>query len=52
MRVFNCNPKWPLCLFDFTFKHKIPDFIILTVSNNLHKYVIDDYFGIDDLDQF
>lgn len=30
MRVFNCNPQWPLCLFDFTFKHKIPDFIILS----------------------
>jgi len=22
MKIFNCNPKWPICMFDFTYKNK------------------------------
>ena len=22
MKVFNCNPEWPVCLYDFTYKNK------------------------------
>ena len=22
MKVFNCDPEWPICMFDFTYKHK------------------------------
>lgn len=22
MRVFNCDPEWPICMFDFTYKNK------------------------------
>jgi len=26
MQIFNCNPEWPICLFDFTIKNKCPNF--------------------------
>ena len=22
MKVFDCNPEWPICIFDFTYKNK------------------------------
>jgi len=22
MKVFNCDPTWPVCLYDFTYKNK------------------------------
>ena len=24
----SCNHKWPVCLFDFTYKNKIPEYFI------------------------
>lgn len=24
MKIFNCDTTWPLCLYDFTYKNKIP----------------------------
>ena len=44
MKVFNCNPKWPICLYDFTFKNKCNQFLTMKCRSNLKKYVIDDYF--------
>lgn len=23
MKVFECNPEWPICLYDYTFKNQI-----------------------------
>lgn len=43
MRVFNCSPDWPICLFDFTYKNKIPNFITMTVSNDTPR-IIEEYF--------
>ena len=44
MKVFNCNPKWPICLYDFTFKNKCNQFLIMKCRSNLKKYVVNDYF--------
>jgi hypothetical protein len=44
MKIFNCNPEWPVCLFDFTAKNKNPTFIELKVSRDLNSYLYEDYF--------
>lgn len=42
MKVFNCNPVWPICLFDFTYKNKIPQFLVFKT----HSFtIIEDYFA-------
>jgi hypothetical protein len=44
MKVFNCCPgEWPLCLFDFTYKNKIPQFLCFRTSSDPPR-IIDDYF--------
>lgn len=50
MKVFNCNPEWPICLYDFTFKNKCNQFLIMKTKRNLKDYVIEDYIlpnGVD-----
>lgn len=42
MRIFNCSPEWPICLFDFTYKNKIPNYIILKSCSEPPK-IIDNY---------
>ena len=44
MKVFNCNPEWPLCLYDFTVKNKSVQFLAMKCKRNLSQYVVDDYF--------
>ena len=33
MSIFNCNKDWPICLYDFTYKTKIPEYIALRTSS-------------------
>ena len=44
MDIYNCDPKWPICIFDFTFKNINPKFVVLKVYDNLDKFIKDDYF--------
>ena len=44
MKVFNCDPKWPICLYDFTFKNKCNQFLTMKCRSNLSKYIVEDYF--------
>jgi hypothetical protein len=44
MRCFECNPEWPLCLYDFSFKNKCPTYFVFQTAKPLDSYVIDDYF--------
>ena len=49
MKIFNCNPEWPVCLFDFSFKNKTPSFVTFRVEGSLEAYVFEDYyFGVYD----
>ena len=44
MKYYNCETDWPICLFDFTIKSKIPNIFVFRVGGQLDKYVIDNYF--------
>lgn len=45
MRTFNCNPTWPICLYDFTYKSKSNEFQTMRCRNLLTSYVVEDYFA-------
>ena len=43
MDLLKCDKKWPICLLDFTYKNKVPEFFVFRVdSKNYH--IIADYF--------
>lgn len=44
MQTFNCNPSWPICLYDFTYKSKSNEFQTMRCRNLLSCYVVEDYF--------
>lgn len=50
MQFFNCNPEWPICLYDFSFRNKCPTYFAFRVGKPLASYVIDDYFYGSDQD--
>lgn len=47
MRTFNCNPTWPICLFDFTYKNKSNEFQAMKCRKHLSNYIVEDYFSSD-----
>lgn len=49
MQIFTCNPEWPICLFDFTFKNKVPNFFNFRIKKCLNKCIIDNYFTDESL---
>ena len=48
MSIFDCDPAWPLCLYDFTHKNLCPKFVVMRVQARLDTLVIDDYFFTKD----
>lgn len=40
MEIFNCDTEWPICLYDFTYKNKIPQYLSFRTTNNLSSLVI------------
>ena len=47
MTVYNCNPEWPVCLYDFSFKNRVPNYFCFKVAKNLNQYVLHNYFFND-----
>lgn len=45
MQIFECDTKWPICLFDFTMKNKCPNYFRFRLGNLLDSYIIHDYFN-------
>jgi hypothetical protein len=45
MKVFNCNCEWPICLYDFTYKNKIPNYFCFKVEADINSLIIDNYFS-------
>jgi hypothetical protein len=45
MHIFNCDSRWPLCLHDFTFKNRIPNYFCFKTRNSLSELIINDYFS-------
>ena len=48
MSIFDCDPSWPSCLYDFTHKNLCPKFIVMRVKQPLNTLVIEDYFFTQD----
>jgi hypothetical protein len=44
MSIYHCDPEWPVCLFDFSFKNRDPNMFAFKVKPSLDDYVIPDYF--------
>jgi len=48
MSIFDCDPTWPLCLYDFTHKNLCPKYVIFKVQQPLTTFLVDDYFFTSD----
>lgn len=46
--ALTCDHKWQVCLFDFSYKNRVPEFFVFRTSNFL---IIDDYFKSVDSDR-
>ena len=42
-----CNPEYPLCLYDFTVKHVMTEYLVFSVPNLLDAKKEDYYYGSD-----
>lgn len=51
MKDFNCDQKWPVCLYDFTFKNKVVTQFCHKVSHPLSIFIVDDHFYPTNPDQ-
>jgi hypothetical protein len=47
MKVYNCNPEWPICLYDFTYKNKSNEYQTMKCRQELSSYIVEDYIGVD-----
>jgi len=47
MAVYNCSPEWPVCLYDFSHKNRVPNYICLKVKKSLNEHIIANYFTQD-----
>lgn len=43
LELLKCDKKWPVCLFDFTYKNKVPEFFVFRVAEN-NYHVTNNYF--------
>ena len=43
MIIFDCDPSWPICLYDFTYKNKIPNHFCFKVNGDFQSFLIEDY---------
>ncbi|CDW87967.1 tbc domain-containing protein [Stylonychia lemnae] len=47
MQIFNCDQEWPICLFDFTYKNKIPNNLCFKIKETITSCMIHDYFDFE-----
>ena len=46
LQSFRCDPKWPVCLFDFTFKNKTPEFLCYkTGPDSFDQLIVANHFS-------
>mmetsp|Transcript_40645 Transcript_40645/g.39249 ORF Transcript_40645/g.39249 Transcript_40645/m.39249 type:complete len:101 (+) Transcript_40645:100-402(+) len=43
LSLLECQHKWQVCLFDFTYKNLLPDYFCFRVDN-IEEHIIEDYF--------
>ena len=46
----DCNPDWPVCLYDFTLRNLISDQLVLSVPQ-LDLHIIDNYYDMSDYEK-
>lgn len=44
MKKLTCDHKWQVCLLDFTYKNKVPEYFVFRVATTNYN-IIDNYFG-------
>jgi len=45
MTIFNCDAEhWPICLYDFTYKNKIPQYLSFRTQTDLSLLLKENYF--------
>ena len=45
MSYYTCEPEWPCCSYDFSFKEKNPNFFALRVKQPLSDLIMPEYFS-------
>ena len=43
--LYKCNPEWPICLFDFSFRNINAKFVSFRVKAKLTTFIQPDYFN-------
>lgn len=43
MKLFDCNPEWPICLYDFSFKNSTEQYQAFKAKYPLSHYARDNY---------
>lgn len=46
LEALRCDKKWPVCLFDFTYKNKVPEYFAFRVDSTSYQ-INKDYFYPD-----
>jgi hypothetical protein len=41
--ILKCDKQWPVCLFDFTYKNKVPDYFVYRVEKSSY-HIRENYF--------
>lgn len=50
IKVLNCNHNWQVCLLDFTYKNRVPEYFVFRVKSSSYA-IIDDYFNVPNAGQ-
>ena len=40
----NCDPNWPICLFDFTQKNSSNEYQAMRIKSKISDYIVEDHF--------
>lgn len=48
--IYKCDPSWPICIFDFSFRNLNPEFVAFKVQADLTTLCIPDYFSAETLE--
>lgn len=43
--LYKCNPEWPICIYDFSFRNLNAKYVAFRVRKKLTEFVIDDWFN-------
>ena len=44
MKNFDCDPAWPVCLYDYSFKAKIVSQYVYKATPRLSNFMVEDHF--------